>query len=136
MGSPAALPARSHRASSPPLMAVTIVPRDEPAPARRFLSVSQQRSTLVGSSPIRILLKRGSARIARTPGPQYASPSPTRPSSVYTRTRIQSKLPATTVLRMSVIFTYLPPLSSRSLLSLGGPTLSSIVGGSRPARLP
>jgi hypothetical protein len=86
-------------------MAVTIVPKEEPAPARRFLSVSQQRSTLVGSSPFRMLLKRGSVRIARTPGPQYASPSPTRPSSVSTRTRIQSKLPATTVLRMSVIFT-------------------------------
>jgi hypothetical protein len=47
---------------------------------------------------------------SRTPAPQYASPRPDEPSSVVTRTRIQSKFPLITAVSTAAIRTPIPPL--------------------------
>ncbi len=44
-----------------------------------------------------------------TPAPQYASPVPVTPASVYTRTSVHGKFPSTIVVWTSVIATSRPP---------------------------
>jgi hypothetical protein len=105
-------------------MAVTVTPSIDPSPDIFWMRCSYSRSMSSGFSPTTNGVIRSIS--SGTPAPQYASPVPTIPASVYTRTSVHGKFPSTIVVWTSVISTSRPPPRA-PVTSIVSPESSRIV---------